>query len=80
MRSPHSERVAKTIREKIHAAWERSGFSQAELIRLSGLPFTQPQMSRRLSGDTPMSTAEAEAIARVLKVRIRVKAATGRAA
>lgn len=60
----------KSIREQLHEAWKSSGLTQQELIAKCGLPLTQSGLSRRLSGATPISTTEAEAIARALDIQI----------
>jgi hypothetical protein len=68
MRYVHDCVVAKTIREQLHDAWLASGMTQEQLIAKCKLPFTQSGLSRRFSGATPLSTDEAEALARALRI------------
>lgn len=62
--------MRKTICQQLLDASKASRWSQAELIERAGLEIDQPGLSRRLHGHTPLSTAEAEALARALGIRL----------
>ena len=60
-----------TIREKLKRAFDDSGLTYEQFATLAGL--TIPSAHRKLNGVTPTTLEEAEAYARILKVKISAK-------
>jgi hypothetical protein len=58
----------RTITRQLRDAWQNSGTSLADLLARSNLDLSQSSLSRKLAGRSPMTTAEAEALARALDV------------
>lgn len=48
------------LHEQIAAVFEKTGWSVAEFLEKSGLDIDRSGLQRRLAGDTPMRTEEAE--------------------
>lgn len=55
------------LHEQIAAAFEKTGWSVAEFREKSGIKIDRSQLARRLSGDTPMKTEEAELLVDALR-------------
>lgn len=71
----------RTIAEQIRDAFESAGISVADLLALSGLDLDRSSLQRKLTGDSPMKTSEAEALANALRISLvwppkRTKAAS----
>jgi transcriptional regulator with XRE-family HTH domain len=60
----------RTLAEQIRDAFERSEMSLAELLRRSGLGFDRANLSRRMAGEVPLRTGEAEALATALGINL----------
>lgn len=61
-----------SVQRKLNEAFERTGWTVAELLGRSGLSIDRSSMSRKIRGKAPMITAEAEAIARALGRKVTV--------
>lgn len=69
-----------TLVEQVRLAYERSGWSLAELLRRSGLPIDRSTLGRKLLGDNRkgrgrlvrLGTEECEALARALGITLVV--------
>lgn len=61
-----------TLVEQLHAAYLRSGWSMAELLRRSDLKLDRSTLRRKLIGETPMSTVECQVLAQTLGVTLVV--------
>lgn len=55
------------LHEQIAAAFATTGWSVAEFRDKSGIALDRSQLARRLSGDTPMKTGEAELLVSTLR-------------
>ncbi len=55
------------LHEQIAAAFEKTGWSVAELLGKSGLDMDRSQLSRKLSGHQPMRTREAQVLVDTLR-------------
>jgi hypothetical protein len=66
----------RTVQEKLLRAFEqtRPRMSVGKLTQLSGLEVDRSSMSRKIRGKAPMSVDEAQAVARVLGLRVVVRA------
>ncbi len=62
--------MVRTLSEQVRDAFEKTGWSVAELLRRSGLDIDRSSLARKLSGDLPMKTGEAECLAAVLDVTL----------
>lgn len=60
----------RTLAEQVREAFERSEMSIAELLRKSRLELDRANLSRRLSGEVPLRTSEAEALATALGINL----------
>lgn len=56
------------LHEQLRQAWERSGWSLAELAEKSGVACGENSLSRKLRGKQPLSTIECEQLATTLGV------------
>lgn len=55
------------LHEQIAAAFEKTGWTVGEFREKSGIGIDRSQLSRRLSGDVPMRTEEAEILVDALR-------------
>lgn len=60
----------RSLTEQLSAAHRASGLSVGELLAKSGLELERSSLQRKLSGDLRLNIEEAEAIAKVLGVKI----------
>lgn len=72
--------VVLTLSEQIREAFERSEMTVAELLAKSGLDIDRSALHRRLKGETPMRTGEAEVLANALGINLVWVAQTVQAA
>ena len=63
--------MSMTIRETLKRAFDRSGMTYEQFALAAGM--TIPSAHRKLNGVTPTTLAEAEAYAKILKVKISAK-------
>ncbi len=66
------ERVQPSHHRQLRAAWEASDLTLAKLRQRARLKFSVVSLSRKLSGQQPMTNAEVAAIARALGVAVSV--------
>ena len=59
-----------SITEQLQEALKAAGWSVQELLDRSKLPIDRSSLARKLTGDLPLKTSEAEVLAATLKVRI----------
>jgi plasmid maintenance system antidote protein VapI len=62
------------VQQKLLRAFSERGISVRELREASGLPIDRSTMHRKIHGDTPMTLEEADCVARVLGMRLDVRA------
>lgn len=55
---------------QLRGAWQDSGVSLSDLLVSSQLDLSLSSLSRKLAGVVPMTTTEAEALARALRVTL----------
>jgi hypothetical protein len=60
----------KRLHEQLREAWKASGLTLVQILDLSRLEISESQLSRKLAGHSPVTTAECESIARVLGLRV----------
>lgn len=60
----------RSITEQLAEARKRSGLSVAKLLTKSGLQLERSTLQRKLSGDRPLHTDEAESLARAMGVTL----------
>ncbi len=56
--------------EQVRRAQVDQGLSVQQLLEKSGLPIERSVLQRKLSGDTPATTAECEALAKALGITL----------
>src|SRR5262245_45732759 len=66
----YTQMDVKPIAEQLRVAHEASGWSVQELLEKSGLEIDRSSLARKLTGDLPMKTREAEVLARTLGVQV----------
>lgn len=62
--------MVQTLTEQLHVAFKSSGMSVAELLAKSKLDLDRSSLSRKLHGEQPMRTDEAQVLASVLDATI----------
>lgn len=62
--------MVRTLTEQLNEAFERSGWSVAELLEKSNFDIDRSSLSRKLKGELRMNTDEAEVLATVLQTTI----------
>lgn len=55
-----------TLASQLHQAWLESGITHAQLCELAKLDCSPDSLSRKLRGKQPLTTTEAEGIAKAL--------------
>lgn len=60
-----------SLADQLRGAWKRSGLTLERLRRLAALDCSADSLSRKLSGNQILTTAEAEALALALKKCLR---------
>jgi hypothetical protein len=68
--------MSRSLQRQILAAFDQSGLTIDELIRLAGLEMDPASLSRKLRGKQAMRTTECEVLAKALRVVV----STGRSA
>ncbi len=66
--------MAKSIRQELVRALERTGLTYEEFGQLVGL--SKSSVCKKLNGETKIGLAELERFARVLKVKVQVRSAS----
>lgn len=64
--------MVRTTVQQLHAAYKRSGWSAAEVVKRSGLDLDRSTLRRKLKGIRPMTTEESEVLAATFNVTIVV--------
>lgn len=60
--------MSRSLQRQIQAAFDASGLTIEELIRLANLEMNTASLSRKLRGKQAMRTTECEALAKALRI------------
>lgn len=64
--------TVQTILQQLRVAYERTGWTMAELLDRSGLRLDRSTLRRKMVGEVPTTTEEAEALALALSTTLAV--------
>ena len=62
--------MAKSIQRQLQEAFDASGLTLDQLLRLANLTCTADSMSRKIRGKQALRSGEVEALARALRVEV----------
>ena len=61
------------VQRALHRQFVQRGLTVGELVTLAKVDVKRPSMSKKIRGKSPMTLGEAEAVAKVLGVRVAVR-------